>query len=100
MSLDVLTGIAFVALVAMLLVAIGMVRNERRNAGPRQSDYPAVLKEALDRARSRQLLLEPDRLGPARPTSSRALGPGSASPGRQNKAEHDPSLHPRHRHRR
>jgi hypothetical protein len=100
MSLDVLTGIAFLALATTLVVAIYTVRNERRGTRPRQSDYPAVLKEALDRARSRQLLLEPDRLGPSRSASSRALGPGSASPGRQSRAEHDPSLHPRHHHRR
>lgn len=101
MSLDVLTGIAFLALLATLLVAIRTLRNERRRTESGQSDHAAVLKEALDRARSRQLLLEPDRLGPSRPASSRALVPGSVSPGsRHSNAEHSPSLQPHRHHRR
>lgn len=71
MSLDVLTGMALFALVTTLFLAIRTVRTERRSAGHPQSDYTAVLKEALEQARSRQLLFEPDRLGPASRDSQR-----------------------------
>lgn len=71
MSLAALTGIAIVALASTTLLAIRAALRARRSTQNR-SDQAELLKEALDRARSRQLEFEPERLGPPRLTSSQS----------------------------
>ncbi len=67
-SVAVSAGIALLAGMATLL-AMRAVARARRASSDRQRGYPAVLKEVLDRARARQLELEPDRLAPPPPPS-------------------------------